>query len=94
MIQEHFDWVIGDDMKFPNKWPTEAEIPNFKTAMTGFVELCHHTRKQILEAMDLGLELPRGTLSTRCENSVTEARLNYYAAVSKSSLAEDKAQRA
>lgn len=45
-------------------------------------------------AAGLRLELPSGTLSERCENPVTEARLNYYAPVSKASLAEDKSQRA
>lgn len=94
MIQEHFDWVVGDDMEFPNKWPTEAEVPNFRTAMKEFIRLCHHTGLRFLEAMDVGLELPSGILSARCENPVAEARPNYYAPISKASLAEDKAQRA
>ena len=94
MTLEHFDWVIGDDEEFPNKWPVEAEIPNFQTAMNEFIKLCHHVGLQVLEAMDVGLELPSGTLSARCEKPVTEARLNYYAPVSKVSLAENKGQRA
>lgn len=93
MIQEHFDWVIGDDTEFPNKWPMEAEIPNFQTAMNEFIERCHHLGLRVLEAMDVALELPSGTLSARCENPVTEARLHYYAPVSKASLAKDKGQR-
>ena len=94
MIQEYFEWVIGDDMEFPNKWPMEAEIPKFQTAVKEFIELCHHTGLRVLEAMDVGLELPSGTLSARCEEPVTEARLNYQAPISKVSLVEDTAQRA
>lgn len=73
----------------------EAELPNFQTAMNEFIELCHHIGlRVVLEAMDVGLELPNGILSARCEKPVTEARLNYYAPVSKVSLAENKGQRA
>ena len=72
----------------------EAEIPNFQIAMKEFLELCHYTGLRVLEAMDVGLELPSGTLSARCENPVTEAHLNYYVPVSKASLTEDNSQRA
>ena len=81
-------------MEFPNKWPTEAEIPDFQPNMKRFVELCHHTGLRVLEAMEVGLELASGTLSARCENPVTEARLNYYVPVCTPSLTVGKGQRA
>ncbi|KAH7176726.1 oxidoreductase [Dactylonectria macrodidyma] len=74
--KEHFDWVIDDDEEFPNKWPAEEEIPNFRAAMTEFVQLCHNTGLRVLQAMDIWLELPSGTLAKRCESPVTEARTN------------------
>lgn len=79
MIYKSFDWVIGDDTEFPNKWPMEAEILNVQIAMNELIELCHYIGLHVLEAI---------------EKLVTEARLNYYAPLFKGSLAETKGRRA
>ena len=71
-----------------------GRVPKFQTAMNEFIELCHHTGLRVLEAMDVGLELPSGTLFARCGNPVTEARPNFYAPISKASLPENNSQHA
>lgn len=65
------------DILYPNKWPQE-ELPSFKTKMEACYRIFQDISMQIISAIEVGLELPGGTLVRRCVPAASEVRLNHY----------------
>ncbi|KAI1130593.1 putative gibberellin 20-oxidase [Nemania abortiva] len=93
-VKEHFDFSHDGDEEFPSKWPQEASIPGFRAFMQLFLETCMDVAREILTGIELGLELPVGTLVDRCLTRVDELRLNHYPPLPIEKLAEGKHKRA
>ena len=66
----------GDKM-FPNKWPGE-KLPHFQSIVEQCFCMSQEISLQIMQAMEIGLGLPRHTLEDRCKPAASEIRLNYY----------------
>ncbi|KAH7025264.1 oxidoreductase [Microdochium trichocladiopsis] len=76
--KEHFDIGPPTDLKFPNRWLYESEVPAMKAFLEDFYERLHETSMDILAAMELGLGLSAGTFTDRCDQRASELRLNHY----------------
>lgn len=68
-------------MQFPNKWPDEEKLQGFRSFMEDYYVQLQAASIQIMRALEVGLELPAGTLEERCEAGASELRLNRYPAV-------------
>lgn len=91
--QEHFDAGPPGDEGYPNKWPTEEELPGFQSLMEScflqFQEVC----LELMRAMEVGLEIPEGSFVDRCIPASSELRLNHYPTTDLAKLAEGKVKR-
>ncbi|UNI16129.1 hypothetical protein JDV02_002596 [Purpureocillium takamizusanense] len=91
--REHFDAGPPGDAQYPNKWPTESELPGFRTLM----EACYGQFQGIcitlMEAIEVGLGLPPGVIVERCQPASSELRLNHYPRTDLRKLAEGKVKR-
>jgi isopenicillin N synthase-like dioxygenase len=91
--QEHFDAGPPGDEGYPNKWPTEEELPGFQSLMEScflqFQEVC----LELMRAMEVGLEIPEGSFVDRCIPASSELRLNHYPKTDLAKLAEGKIKR-
>ncbi|GJN68088.1 gibberellin 20-oxidase [Purpureocillium lilacinum] len=91
--REHFDAGPPGDKEFPNKWPSEKELPGFQKLMEGcytqFQDIC----LDIMRAIEVGTDLPADTLVQRCQPASSELRLNHYPPTDLRQLAEGKVKR-
>ncbi|KAL5042606.1 hypothetical protein BDW71DRAFT_200450 [Aspergillus fruticulosus] len=91
--KEHWDCSSADDTEFPNQWPSDSALPGFRPFVEKtFVDL-QQASLQIMAAMEIGLDLPRGTFVDQCKVTASELRLNHYPEVSLSKLREGKTKR-
>ncbi|KAI6354316.1 hypothetical protein MCOR25_008670 [Pyricularia grisea] len=75
--REHFDAGPKDDTQFPNRWPSDEEAPGFREKATKHYETCRSVALQILEAIEVGLDLP-GIFVERCTKDASEICINVY----------------
>ncbi|KAI9751562.1 MAG: electron carrier [Chaenotheca gracillima] len=90
--REFFDAGPATDKQYTNKWPTE-DLPGFQPLMERCYNHLQDASLQIVEAMEVGLKLERGTLVDRCIPAASEIRLNHYPPVSMATLREGKVRR-
>ncbi|PQE29714.1 gibberellin 2-oxidase protein [Rutstroemia sp. NJR-2017a WRK4] len=90
--REFFDMGPPGDCLYPNKWPSE-ELPSLKSTLETSYRLLHDTSLQIVAAIEVGLELPSGTLVQRCIPAASEIRLNHYPPASLELLNDGKSKR-
>lgn len=79
--QEHFDLGCPSDDEFPNRWPSEADIPGFRQLSGSAYSALQRASKMIMEALEMAFDLRGGSLTSRCCNGADELRLNHYPAV-------------
>nr|L0E2Q1.1 RecName: Full=2-oxoglutarate-dependent dioxygenase phqC; AltName: Full=Paraherquamide biosynthesis cluster protein C [Penicillium fellutanum]AGA37270.1 2OG-Fe(II)-oxygenase [Penicillium fellutanum] len=91
--QEHFDAGSPSDTKWPSRWPDEAVIPGFKAFLEDFYVRSHQAALLILEALEMGLNLPAGVLKSRCGGCASELRLNNYPEIDIEELRRGKISR-
>ncbi|KAL8670381.1 MAG: hypothetical protein Q9168_005076 [Polycauliona sp. 1 TL-2023] len=80
-IKEHFDQGPCDDTTFPNQWPPETVANNligFRSFMESYFDSLSVLGQQLLSIVETALEVPPGTLTTRCSRNHNELRLNHY----------------
>ncbi|RDL36298.1 uncharacterized protein BP5553_05650 [Venustampulla echinocandica] len=77
-LQESFDQGPVRDELYPNRWPDEDDIPNFRAFMERLYERCHQIHQQILQALALGLGLGLAFFRDMCDHNTSELRLNHY----------------
>lgn len=63
---------------FPNLWPSEEEIPGLRSFLERFYSLSHEVGLGLLEALEIGLDLPAGCFTQQCERHADELRLIHY----------------
>ncbi|KAF2422735.1 iron/ascorbate family oxidoreductase [Tothia fuscella] len=90
--KEHFDAGSASDMDFPNKWP-DKDMPELRQFLEPFHDTCQDLCLSLMEACELGLRLPPGTLTRRCQPPASELRLNYYPAVDMKKLQDGRTRR-
>ncbi|PQE28628.1 gibberellin 20-oxidase protein [Rutstroemia sp. NJR-2017a BBW] len=90
--KEHFDAGPAHDVAFPNKWP-HRDMPELQQFLEPFHQRCQDLCLAIMEACEVGLRLPAGTLTRRCQPSASELRLNYYPPVSVDRIREGHTRR-
>ena len=71
------------DLQFPNKWPTDECLPKFRSFIETTFEKLEHISAVIMEALEVGLELPQGSFLDRIthDGNASELRLNRYPAI-------------
>ncbi|KHN99775.1 Oxoglutarate/iron-dependent oxygenase [Metarhizium album ARSEF 1941] len=77
-VKESFDQGPARDELYPNRWPDEEDIPNFRAFMESLYERFHHIHQEILRALGLGLGLGPAFFSDICDQNASEVRLNHY----------------
>ncbi|KAK2590967.1 hypothetical protein QQS21_011346 [Conoideocrella luteorostrata] len=77
-MKESFDQGPAHDELYPNRWPDEDDIPNFRAFMENLYEHCHQIHQDILQALALGLGLDSGFFRDICHQNTSEVRLNHY----------------
>jgi len=91
--REHFDCGPPGDEGYPNKFPSEEELPGFQALMEScflqFQDIC----LELMRAMEVGLDIPKGSFVDRCKPASSEARLNHYPKTDLKKLAEGKIKR-
>lgn len=92
--QEHFDAGPPGDKRFPNAFPDETELPHFEQAMASYWTIFQQASSQLLEAIELGLNLPKDALLSLCKEPCSELRFNHYPKVPLDVLAAGGKQRA
>jgi isopenicillin N synthase-like dioxygenase len=90
--KEHFDCGPRDDFEYPNLWP-DGDLPEFRIFMEDYFELCQKISLQIMEALEVGLRLPKGALVERCTRAASELRVLHYPSVSIKTLLDGKHKR-
>ncbi|RYP52204.1 hypothetical protein DL768_002595 [Monosporascus sp. mg162] len=91
--KEHFDCSTRGDTEHPNQWPDESVLPGFRPFIEDVYEICQRISLQIIEAMEIGLSMPRGRLGGKCKDTASELRLNHYPAIPLSRLLDGKSKR-
>ncbi|CEI67631.1 unnamed protein product [Fusarium venenatum] len=76
--KETFDLGSPDDSEFPNRWPSECQIPQFRAIVEQHYEALEQVQLQVLAAFALGLGLKRNFFSCLHEKSHHEMRLLHY----------------
>ena len=66
------------DTRYPNQWIAEKALPAFREHVEAYYTLFQKTSNTIIEAIELGLDLPVGCLLSRALPNVGELRLNHY----------------
>ncbi|EFY94862.1 non-heme dioxygenase and 2OG-Fe(II) oxygenase superfamily protein [Metarhizium robertsii] len=77
-VKESFDQGPAHDELYPNRWPDEGDLPNFRVFMERLYERCHQIHQEILQALALGLGLGPGFFRDICDQNTSEVRLNHY----------------
>ncbi|KAF4629217.1 hypothetical protein G7Y89_g8930 [Cudoniella acicularis] len=91
--KEHFDQGPANDEQFPNKWPSEVDLPNFRTTMENFYLLAETVSLYILEALEMALKLPQSSFLNMMVHNASELRLNHYPAISIADMREKNINR-
>ena len=71
------------DHGFPNRWPTESNMPGFRIFMEDLFLTFENVAGQIMAALETGLRVPTGTFNRLITHSAnaSELRLNHYPAI-------------
>lgn len=81
-IQEHFDCGPRGDTEFPNKFPSEEDLPGFQSFIEQYFELVQEVSLDIMRACEVGFGMPENSLVDRCIPAASELRLLHYPPVS------------
>ena len=79
------------DILYANKWP--EDLPTFQPVMEKCYSHFQDVSLRIMESIEVGLQLPSGTLLNRCIPAASEIRLNHYPPVSMELLSRGKSMR-
>lgn len=79
-VKESFDIGSPEDPLYDNMWPTNEELPEFRSYMEIFYSMMQDVHLDILRALELVLDSPETPvkLIKQCTPNVSEMRLNSY----------------
>ncbi|KAJ4859447.1 2OG-Fe(II) oxygenase superfamily domain-containing protein [Trichoderma breve] len=80
-MKESYDIGSPQDALYGNIWPPPGVHDAFQPTFTSFFSSCYRAELAILEAISVGLGLPRQTLSQLHSEQSNELRLTHYPAV-------------
>lgn len=92
--KEHFDCGPPGDPDFPNLWPADDDLPGYREFMERYFLAAQKTCMSILEAIEVGLRIPVGSIQEMCKPDASELRMLYYPEVSIETLRGGKVKRA
>ncbi|KAB8364868.1 hypothetical protein FH972_024728 [Carpinus fangiana] len=92
--KEHFDCGPPADSQFPNAWPASGDCDGFKEFVEDYFGVAQQTSLRIMQACEVGLHVPPGTLVQRCLPAASELRMLYYPPVSMDTLNKGLIKRA
>lgn len=81
------------DTEAPNLWPPESAIPGFRSAMEQYWAKSLGVALQVLTALEVGMDLPPGSLAGRCDGCESEIRMNHYPAAPIEQLRKENVMR-
>ncbi|KAJ5771916.1 Oxoglutarate/iron-dependent dioxygenase [Penicillium odoratum] len=90
---ESFDCGHPDDKKFPNKWPSESDLPGYQNTMDEFFFSCGDLTLALLESMASALNLDPKVFTSRCTNEASTIRINHFPPIDRATLDEGKISR-
>ena len=85
-MQESLNIGPLGDTRYPNQWIAEKTLPAFREHVESYYTLFQETSNTIIEAIELGLTLPTGSLLSRALPNVGELRLNHYPSIPRQEL--------
>ncbi|BAE56576.1 unnamed protein product [Aspergillus oryzae RIB40] len=77
-MKEHYDIGPPTDTQFPTRWPDEQDIPGWRAFMESYYARGQSFCLDLMEALEIGLELPKNTLRSMCIPDGSELRLLHY----------------
>jgi isopenicillin N synthase-like dioxygenase len=93
-LKELFDVGPAEDTEYPNRWPPEDAIPGFRSYMQTTFRKFEKLNAEVLDALELGMQLPPGTFTKRCTQAASEFRFVNYPALSAADVQNGKITRA
>ncbi|KAF9226668.1 Clavaminate synthase-like protein [Gyrodon lividus] len=84
------DW----DPMWKNKWPKEADAPEFKQTMLQFFQTCHELHVVVMRSIALGLDLDESFFDRRIDQQYHNLRLLSYPSIRTKLLSQDGQARA
>ena len=78
---------------FPNQWPGETDLPGFRSFLESYFDLLQEASLQIMQALEIGLQLPPGSFTNMCTQNASELRLNHYPAIEYEKLKQGNTSR-
>ncbi|TVY45323.1 2-oxoglutarate-Fe(II) type oxidoreductase [Lachnellula subtilissima] len=77
--RENFDQGPASDLQYPNRWPSEEELPGFRTFMESYFITCERVVLYLMSALELAMGLPADCFHDRMlAVHGSELRLNGY----------------
>lgn len=94
-MKEHWDQGSANDEEYPNRWVPEDIIPGFRPYMEEQFLTLEKISDVILQAVELGLHLPKGSLTDRVthEKNACELCCNLYPPLTRKIIRDGKAGR-
>ena len=94
ICQEHFDCGPWDDVQFPNKFPSEEDLPGFQPFVKSYFDLAQSVSLEIMRACEVGWGMEENALVSRCIPAASELRMLHYPSVSVNRLKTGTVKRA
>ncbi|KAK8015455.1 hypothetical protein PG990_008751 [Apiospora arundinis] len=86
-MKESYDIGSEQDELYKNIWPPKGVYDAFQPAFMSFFSVCYRAELAILEAISIGLGLPRQRLGELHADQSNELRLTHYPSVGRESFA-------
>ncbi|KAK6821771.1 Clavaminate synthase-like protein [Apiospora arundinis] len=86
-MKESYDIGSEQDELYKNIWPPKGVYDAFQPEFTSFFSVCYRAELAILEAISIGLGLPRQRLGELHADQSNELRLTHYPSVGQESFA-------
>lgn len=91
--QESLDIGPPWESPYPTPWLPDDVLPSFRQHIESHYTAFHNTGNYLLEALELGLALPPGSITTRARPDSSELRLNHYPSLPKRQLTQTNTRR-
>ena len=92
-VQESLNIGPIHGIKYPNQWIAEEVLPTFRHHLETCYITFQKTANVLLEAIELGLDLPAGSMLSRILPDTSELQLNHYPSITKHELCTQNIRR-
>ncbi|KAF9887240.1 hypothetical protein FE257_010368 [Aspergillus nanangensis] len=91
--KEHFDCGAAEDAAYPNQWPDASAIDGFQHGIEHYFDQCQKIGLNLMEALEMGFDLPPRCLQTRFAEHASQLRLNHYPPIQAAKLKDGSTNR-